>query len=284
VEVNFDGFRSVVDAIGGVTINVQIPVSDDHYPGDHGTLERVYIPSGIQHMDGAQALRYARSRHGSSDFDRGQRQQRVLVSLREQSDPQALIPRLPSLVDALKKAVRTDVPVGQLAPLLGLASQVDTKNIRSFVFAPPLYGTETPPSAPSYFILPNVAKIRAAVARAFTTDPADEALREKLAEEGGGVWVLDGSADRDRGTRLANYLEFYGVAASAPRQRPAGAIPANTTIVVYNGAEAVLPSTIDYLEKTFGVTSTTKTDRAIRTDIVVTIGRATPDLQAPIGP
>ena len=46
VEVNFDGFRAVVDSIGGVTINVQIPVSDDHYPGDKGKLERVYIPSG----------------------------------------------------------------------------------------------------------------------------------------------------------------------------------------------------------------------------------------------
>ncbi len=147
VEVNFDGFRSVVDAVGGVTINVQIPVSDDRYPGEHGTLERVYIPSGIQHMDGAQALRYARSRHGASDFDRGQRQQRVLLSLREQTDPQALIPHLPDLVTALKKAVRTDVPVDQLAPLLGLASQVDTKNIRSYVFAPPLYGSESPPGA-----------------------------------------------------------------------------------------------------------------------------------------
>jgi LCP family protein required for cell wall assembly len=284
VEVNFDGFRSVVDSVGGVTINVQIPVSDDRYPGQAGTLERVYIPSGIQHMDGAQALRYARSRHSSSDFDRGQRQQRVLLSLREQTDPQDLIPRLPDLVNALKQAVRTDVPVDQLAPLLGLASQVDTKNIRSYVFAPPLYGTESPRSSPVYYIRPNVAKIRAAVKSAFTTDPADEDLREKLAEEGAGVWVLNGTADRDRGTRLAGYLEFYGLAASAPRQRPAGAIPADTTIVVYNGAEAALPSTIEYLEKTFGVTATTKTDKAIRTGIVVTIGRSTKDLQAPLGP
>ena len=71
VEVNFEGFKKVVDALGGVTINVQIPVVDDRYPGDGGSLERIYIPSGIQHMNGAQALRYARSRHTSTDFDRG---------------------------------------------------------------------------------------------------------------------------------------------------------------------------------------------------------------------
>ena len=77
VEVNFQGFMKVVDALGGVTVNVQVPVSDDRYPGIAGQLERVYIPSGIQHMDGLQALRYARSRHSSNDFDRGQRQQRA---------------------------------------------------------------------------------------------------------------------------------------------------------------------------------------------------------------
>src|SRR5207244_3873371 len=48
VEVNFDGFRQVVDTLGGVTINVQTPVTDDAYPGDDGRLHRIYIPTGIQ--------------------------------------------------------------------------------------------------------------------------------------------------------------------------------------------------------------------------------------------
>jgi LCP family protein required for cell wall assembly len=284
VEVNFDGFKQIVDLMGGVTINVQVPVSDDRYPSDFGRLARVYIPSGIQHMDGATALRYARSRHGSNDFDRGQRQQRVLLSLREQADPQALIPRLPQLIDALSSAISTDIPANQLAPLLGLASQIDTKNIRSYVFAPPLYGTQTGPSAPVYFIDPNVARIRAAVRNAFTANPADEVLRQTLAQEGAGVWVLNGTADTGRGTRVAGYLDYQGLAASAPRQVPAGAIPANTRIVVYNGAEASLPNTIAYLEKVFGVKVTLKTDPAIKTDVIVTIGVATPQLDAPTGP
>ena len=60
VEVDFDGFKKVVDALGGVTINVQIPVVDDRFPADDGAGARLYIPTGIQHMTGAQALRYAR--------------------------------------------------------------------------------------------------------------------------------------------------------------------------------------------------------------------------------
>ena len=283
VEVNFDGFKKVVDAVGGVTINVQIPVSDDRFPGERGKLYRLYIPSGIQHMDGAQALKYARSRHSSTDFDRGQRQQRVLLSLREQADPQNLIPKLPELIAALKKTVRTDVPLDQMDELLGLASEVDTKNIRSYVFAPPLYSRDTCSDPRGCVVIPNIQRIKAAVKDAFTADPADEALRETLATEGAGVWVLNGTKDSGRGSDLAGYLDYHGVAASAPRQRPEGAVPANTRIVVYNGAEASLAETIAYLEKTFKVKATLKDDPAIRTDIVITIGNKTPKLAAPLG-
>ncbi len=284
VEVNFEGFVRVVDALGGVTINVQIPVVDDRYPGENGWLERIYIPSGIQHMDGRQALRYARSRHSSTDFDRGLRQQRVLLSLREQADPQALIPHLPELVSALKQAVRTDIPIEQLDELLGLAAAIDTKNIRSYVFSPPLYQEEFQSSPRGYIIVPRLEAIRAAVRNAFTTDPADEALRQRLAEEGASVWVLNSTGLRDRGAKLASYFEYYGLAASAPRQTPQGGVQPDSTIIVYNGAETGLAATVAYLEELLGVPATLRADSAIRADVVVTIGRTTPDLEAPFLP
>ena len=258
---------------------------DDRYPGDNGSLERIYIPSGIQHMDGAQALRYARSRHTSSDFDRGQRQQRVLLSLKEQADPQVLIPRLPELVTALKRAVRTDVPIDQLDELLGLASEVDTKDIRSYVFAPPLYQQEFQSSPRGYIIVPYVDKIRAAVSTAFTTNPADEALREKLAEEAATVWVLNSTGGADRAARLAGYPRVLRAGRLGARQKPSGGVRPDTTIVIYNGAHSTrLSGTIAYLEQAFAVTATTKTDSAVRADVVVTIGSSTPDLQAPVAP
>lgn len=281
VEVNFDGFKKVVDAVGGVTVNVQVPVSDDEFPGTTGRTQRLYIPSGLQHMDGEQALRYARSRHTSTDFDRGARQQRLLLSLRQQADPQALIPKLPELVAALKSTVRTDIPVSQLDELLGLASQVDTANIRSYVFAPPLYSQDTCADPRGCVVIPNIARIKQAVKNAFTADPRDEALRQSLASEGGHLWVVNGTSDSSRGPALAGYLEYRGLAASAPRGRPKGSVPANTVITVYNGAEEKLASTIAYLEKTFGVQVKMKADPTIPVDIVITVGRNTPNLQAP---
>src|SRR4029077_3516603 len=132
VEVNFDGFRQVVDTLGGVTINVQMPVMDDYYPGDDGRLHRIYIPAGIHHMTGAEALVYARSRHALGDFDRAQRQQRVLLSLREQANIGSLIPKVPDLVKALRRAVPTDLPLKQLPQMLELAGSVNTSDIRSY--------------------------------------------------------------------------------------------------------------------------------------------------------
>ena len=278
VEVNFDGFKKVVDSVGGVTINVQVPVVDDAFPGTTGRAQRLYIPSGIQHMDGDQALRYARSRNTSDDFDRGARQQRVLLSLREQADPQILLPRLPELVEALKSAVRTDIPLDQLDELLGLASEVDTTNIRSYVLTPDFYQNEV---LSGYWLEPRVDRIRAAVRDAFTADPADQALRERLAGEGAGVWVLNGTNSGNRGTRLAGYLEFHGLAASAPRQAPEGKVPKDTVITVYNGAETEMPATIAYLEDLFGVKVKTATDSTIRTVIIIVIGNDTPELEPP---
>jgi polyisoprenyl-teichoic acid--peptidoglycan teichoic acid transferase len=280
VEVNFNGFKKVVNAVGGVTINVQVPVVDDEYPGSTGRTQRLYIPSGIQHMDGEQALRYARSRNTSNDFDRGARQQRVLLSLREQADPQILLPRLPELVDALKSAVRTDIPLDQLDELLGLASGIDTANIRSYVFGPP-YSQDTCNDSRGCVVLPNIPRIKDAIKNAFSIDPADQAQQERLAGEGAGVWVLNGTGEPNRGAKLAGYLEFHGLAASAPRQKPEGAVPAKTVVTVYNGAETKLPETIAYLEKLFKVTVKTASDPTVRTDVVIVIGRDTPDLEPP---
>jgi LCP family protein required for cell wall assembly len=281
VEVNFEGFKKVVDAIGGVTVNVQVPVVDDQYPGERGTA-RLYIPSGLQHMNGSQALRYARSRHTSDDFDRGARQQRLLMAMREQVDPIEIIPRIEELTNALKSAVRTDIPPEELPKLLGLASEVDTRNIRSFVFAPPLYGTQVLNSPRGYIILPDTAKIRDAVDRAFRGNPADEARRQRLSQEGAQVWVLNGTDSPGRGSQIAGFLAYQGMAASAPRQRPDGGVPANTRIVLYNADPEDFPETIKYLENRFDVEVKTESDPSVGADIVITIGRNTPELVPPI--
>ena len=95
------------------------------------------------------------------------------------------------------------------------------------------------------------------------------------------MWVVNGTSDSSRGPLLASYLEYHGLAASAPRGKPKGSVPSTTVITVYNGAEEKLSATIDYLEKTFGVKAKLKNDPTVPVDVVVTVGRNTRNLQPP---
>ncbi len=278
VKVDFAGFRKVVDTMGGVQINVQMPVYESLYPAPGG-LTRIYIPAGPQHMTGAEALIYARSRHRATggDFDRGRRQQRVLLSLREQMSAEAIIANLPSLVNTLKASVATDIPVAELPKLLALAESVDTKNIRSYVFSPPFYATEYANSPRGYIITPNVVRIRRAVKEAFSIKASVLALRERLGAEGAQVWVTNASGRTGAASDAAEYLAYYGMEASAPaRANPPDA--AKTVITVYNGAEAELTETIDYLQKLYKTTVVLATDPKVTVDIVVTLGADAPSL------
>jgi LCP family protein required for cell wall assembly len=284
VEVNFDGFTKVVDALGGVTVNVQVPVADNRYPGERGTLRRIYIPVGVQRMSGAEALVYARSRYSSNDYERGQRQQRVLLSLRQSVDIGTILPRVNTLAAALSQAVRTDIPRELVPQLLSLAQSVDTKSLRSYVFAPPRYGRETSRAGLGFIIEPDIARIRAAVREAFVVDPALESRRELLAQEGALVWVLNGSGEQGEAARVAGYLDWLGFSVSAPNQPPVPPRLPATRIVVYNGAEERLPETIAVLEEVFGVTVQLASDPTVRADIVVSTGRTTPDLTPPPAP
>jgi LCP family protein required for cell wall assembly len=290
VEVNFTGFERLIDAMGGVTINVQMPVVDDNFPGDNpgdaGVPERIYIPAGLQHMTGAQALTYARSRHGSNDFDRAARQQRVLFSLKNQTDVGSLLPKVPALIASLRDAIHTDLPIGSLPRLLELAGSVDTSAIRSYVFAPPTYETQYM-SDPfglgrGYITVPNVAKIRAAVAGAMRASTPD-AVRQQIAQEQPRVWVLDTNGDQAKASDLAAALSYDGMMASAPLDQA----PAHTStalIQVSNGARQRLPGTIAYLQELLGVQATDASNSQAHVDIVVTITDSTPDMTPPPAP
>jgi len=256
-----------------------MPVYESLYPGKGG-LTRIYIPAGPQHMSGTEALIYARSRHRAAggDFDRGRRQQRVLLSLREQMNAQAIVANLPSLVDVLKDSVKTDVPTGQLPKLLALAESVDTRDIRSYVFSPRFYATEYLSSPRGYIITPNMSRIRAAVRDAFSVSPDLLAQRERLGSEAAAVWIYNASGRGGLSTSAADYLGYYGLEASAPNKRIPDTAP-KTVITVYNGAESELPETIAYLEKLYKTTVKTVTDPSVNVDIIVTLGRDAPDLQ-----
>ena len=284
VLVDFDGFRDVVDALGGVTINVQVPVLDDNFP-DHGHKLRLYIPAGIQHMDGAEALRYARSRKSTSDFERAARQQRVIVSLREQLDIGQALQNIDVLAQAIGQSVKTDVPREIVPQLLGLSDGIDSRSIRSVIFTPPFFQTECLNCPPrGYIIQPKVDRIRAAVREAFSVDPSIAEARDALTEEGAELWVLNGSGRTGEAASLAEYLSYLGLAATAPRQNPDVSGLQGTTVRAYNGAETQFPLTVAALQLVFGVEVEPVTDPDTRVDFVIITGVADAAAHPAAGP
>jgi anionic cell wall polymer biosynthesis LytR-Cps2A-Psr (LCP) family protein len=144
--VDLEGFVEIIDAIGGVDIYVPERIYDTEYPNLDGTYSVIDLQPGTYHMDGEMALYFARSRQGSTDFNRMNRQRCVLEALAESADPVSLVHELPTIVPAVEQSVFTDLPMGELAAFINLLSKVNTAeivSIRFMPYAPEFDGTPT---------------------------------------------------------------------------------------------------------------------------------------------
>lgn len=277
--VNFTGFQEIVDALDGVRVTARNPVTDDSYPIGVGRYARIHVLAGVHAMDGAEALIFARSRHGSSDFDRAARQQQVISAIRAQSDMAAITRNLPTLAAALKDSLKSDFPQQDLPLLLDLIAQIDAGSIRSLVFTPPTYQTVGSDSR-GYIITPDVAKIRAAVLQAFTAQPTkEEREADAIAREAARIWVLNGTGRKGEAGVLATALSRAGLDASAPTAITPGEIGLlKTRFIVYNGAEQRMPVSLALLEKLLGLKATLIDDATVTVDVEIITGADVPTI------
>jgi LCP family protein required for cell wall assembly len=161
---DLNGFVKLVDALGGLRIDVPYRIYDRNYPKEDGSGTIVLeIKPGLQTLSGSLALAFARTRHQDSDYGRMSRQQLVLVALRKQMNPCAMLPRLPDLVKVAKESLWTNIPSAQLPSLLALAQHVDTKRITRVAFTPPKYQ--------AYVTSADVSRMRAAIRDVFKGAP-----------------------------------------------------------------------------------------------------------------
>ncbi|MGC9347946.1 MAG: LCP family protein [Anaerolineae bacterium] len=134
VRVNFQAFVTLVDQIGGIDIYVEKTIDDPKYPDYNYGYDPLHIEAGWHHFDGEMALKYARTRHGSSDFDRAHRQQQVMLAILNRVTSQELLPDLartaPQLYKTLEASVSTDMALDQMLALGNMTLDVDQENIR----------------------------------------------------------------------------------------------------------------------------------------------------------
>ncbi len=136
VRADFEGFKSVIDSVGGVDVYVERSFADYTYPTRNYGIQAVSFKKGWQHMSGEDALKFARSRHGSngegSDFARANRQQKVLAALKDKL-LNAKTFRNPATVAntmaALQSNISTNLQIGEILRLARLAQNVDHLDI-----------------------------------------------------------------------------------------------------------------------------------------------------------
>ena len=159
VIVDMAAFSSLIDALGGIDINVQqrLPIG-----GQKDDLSDVkgWIEAGQQHMDGYTALWYARSRHSTNDYDRMRRQHEVEDQVLKQMDPANVLSRVQQIMSAGKELVKTDIPSGMLFEYKNLAGKAKAYGIKSLNITPPVYDP----------VYPNFGKIHADIQAKFDAE------------------------------------------------------------------------------------------------------------------
>jgi LCP family protein required for cell wall assembly len=137
VRVNFNALTTLVDLVGGIDVYVDADINDPTYPDMNYGYDPFVISAGWHHMDGATALKYARTRHGSSDFFRMRRQQQVIMALRDRvlsTDAiTKLLPNAPQILQTLQSSISTDLSASQIVQLILFVKDLPTGNITSVV-------------------------------------------------------------------------------------------------------------------------------------------------------
>ncbi len=188
--VTLDGFVDIIDALGGVTIEVPNTITDNEYPHENGTVESITIKEGTRHLSGHEALAYARIRRQSDDFARMHRQRCVIEAVIEQSTPTEILFRFGAIAEALKRSLVTDIPEERLADFIDLIPKLSTDRIASLRITRADYKIGEGPGRVYY----DLDQIRED-AQALMNDPV-------AAEAALGLDSLDGSCDEEAASGL----------------------------------------------------------------------------------
>ena len=220
VRVDFQGFIKIIDTVGGVDVDVDCPLPD------------INLSAGMHHVDGKEALRYARSRKSTNDFDRGRRQRKVLMALWDQALTLDIIPKLPKLWRTMADTFQTDLPLDQVINLAYVGVQIEPQRILSRAVGPSCVQSWVTPQGAAV-LLPRHDKIRAMLESFYApVDTSRLDIADKVR-----IRVLNGSQRRQAEQLAAAALHWEGF-------KVVGTGPADhqdygqTSILVYTGNTA----------------------------------------------
>lgn len=276
VRADFEGFRQVVDSMGGVEISVKEPLYDPYYPLGYG-YQVLNIRPGRQHMNGDLALKYARSRETTSDFDRSRRQQEVLVAARNKALSVAYLTnptKISQLIDIVGDHILTDLTFGETQRLAEIVRDIPPERVTNQVVDGEktglLYDSVGPGGA--YILLPtagNYSEIQEFVKQLL----GSSAARSEAAK----VEILNASGVEGLAAGEQQELKAFGVSVVKVGNSPEAA----QRTVIYDYTNGRKPDTVRLLKDRYGaeVIVQTRPSKSV-VDIRVMVGTDFQDIPA----
>ncbi len=266
VLIDFEGFKKIVDTLGGIDIDVPTPIDDPEYPTENYGVEYLHIPAGHPvHMDGDLALKYARTRHTTNDFDRSRRQMQVLLAMRDKALKLDILPKLPQLYSEFKGTIQTDLSLSQILALAPIARQIRSDNIKTRAIDQTVT-YEIRLNNGADVLWPDRAKIARVVREIFPEEPTSNG---DFKQENARVAVLNGTDHQGYAQQAAQLLRNQGF--NVVQVANADRADYDRTVLLDNGNH---PATLNALARTFGLDpgAAQQGDSSLDVDLEVIIG------------
>lgn len=275
--VDFQAFVDVVNLIGGITIDVPETIVDPTYPDSCYGYDPFTIQPGRQLLDGATALKYARTRATlGGDVDRAGRQQEVILAAREQvslGNLPTLLLSVPQLWQSLQDNIATNLDLEQILQLGRLALDIPRSNVSNVVMGYDYVNPATTPDG-QQVLIPIPDKIRTLQSELFAPAPIPtpviEALPEYMSAEGARVAVYNGTSQFGLAAEKQEFLRGQGVNVTEIGNADA-ATYATTQIIDYGSH----PNTVQFLIRKMSIPPlnvSTGTEPAGDFDVLVILG------------
>jgi LCP family protein required for cell wall assembly len=275
--VDFNAFIRFIDEIGGVKINIPEKIEVDPL-GDNNTRR---LKPGIQTLPGALALAYARNRKTEGgDFDRAQRQQLVIMAIRNRLIRPDMLPQLiskaPVLYNEIAAGIKTNLTLEQVVKLAWMAQQIPEEDIKKGVISPPDQVLLSKSPEGDDVLKPIMDKIRGLRDTVFFSkekaSPAAANMSpvELVQAEAPRLSVLNGTAEAGMAARTTEYLQTQGI--QVANTGNADQLYTNTTVIDYTGK----PYTLRYLVDTLKISPNhifSRYDPASQADVVLILGQ-----------
>lgn len=250
VVINFDGFKKVIDILDGVDINVTKEIYDPYFPDKYvDGYDPFYMKEGLNHMDGETALKYARSRETTSDFDRSRRQQEVIMAAKEKAVATFNPRKISQIVDILSDNLRTDMQLSEMNELFSIAKDINQNKIKTKVLDDSADGLLYADKYDGMYVLvPNdstLKEIHNFVSQYFK-DPL-------LASENAKIIITNSTKNEYLATGVLDELKTFGydVAVNKTDTKNSSDSKAYEKTFIYDYSNNKKQYTIDFLEKYF---------------------------------